>query len=62
MSESSHTTRVSQSTHELLRELADRTNATITSVVDEAVRDFQRRTFWADFHFACQGAQAKHAA
>ena len=52
------TIRVSRSTHELLRDLADRSNATITAVVDEAVRDLQRKKFWADFNAACEALQA----
>jgi predicted transcriptional regulator len=62
MSETSLTIRVSRSTHELLRELADRSNATITAVVDEAVRDLQRKKFWADFNSACEALQADPAA
>ena len=53
MSDTSLTIRVSRSTHELLRDLAARSNATITGVVDEAVRDLQRKRFWADFNAAC---------
>jgi predicted transcriptional regulator len=62
MPDTSLTIRVSRSTHELLRELADRSNATITAVVDEAVRDLQRKTFWADFNAACEALQADPAA
>jgi predicted transcriptional regulator len=58
MPDQSLTIRVSRSTHELLRELADRSNATITAVVDEAVRDLQRKKFWADFNAACEALQA----
>jgi predicted transcriptional regulator len=61
MSDTSLTIRVSRSTHELLRSLADRSNATITAVVDEAVRDLQRKKFWADFNAACSAAQADPA-
>lgn len=57
MAESSLTIRVSRSTHELLRDLADKSNATITAVVDEAVRDLQRKKFWADFNAACEAIQ-----
>jgi hypothetical protein len=58
MSDTSLTIRVSRSTHELLRELADRSNTTITAVVDEAVRDLRRKKFWADFNAACAALQA----
>ena len=60
--DTSLTIRVSRSTHELLRELADKSDATITAVVDEAVRDLQRKKFWADFNAACEALQADPAA
>src|SRR3954451_21868015 len=52
------TIRVSRSTHELLRDLAEKSNATITAVVDEAVHDLQRKKFWADFNAACEALGA----
>ena len=58
MADSSLTIRVSRSTHELLRGLADQSNATITAMVDEAVRDLQRKKFWADFNAKCKTVQA----
>lgn len=58
VSDTSLTIRVSRSTHELLRGLADKSNATITAVVDEAVRDLQRKKFWADFNARCAAIQA----
>ena len=58
MTDTSLTIRVSRSTHELLRDLAAKSNATITAVVDEAVRDLQRKKFWADFNAACMAFQA----
>jgi hypothetical protein len=58
MPDPSATIRVSRSTHELLRDLAARSNATITAVVDEAVRDLQRKKFWEDFNAACEALQA----
>ena len=44
MSDTSLTIRISRSTHELLRDLAAKSNATITAVVDEAVRDLSARS------------------
>jgi hypothetical protein len=58
MNESSLTIRVSRSTHELLREIATKSNATITAVVDEAVRDLKRKKFWAEFNVACDALKA----
>jgi predicted transcriptional regulator len=58
MSDSSLTIRVSRRTHELLRDLATRSNATIMAVVDEAVCDLERKKFWADFNSACEALQA----
>lgn len=57
MSDQSLTIRVSRSTHELLRDLAAKSNVTITAVVDEAVQDLQRKKFWADFNVACEALQ-----
>jgi hypothetical protein len=62
MSDPSLTIRVSRPTHELLRELAAKSNATITAVVDEAVRDLERKKFWADFNSACEAIRADPAA
>jgi predicted transcriptional regulator len=62
MNDSSLTIRVSRSTHELLRDLASRSNSTITAVVDEAAHDLQRKKFWADFNAACEAVQADPAA
>lgn len=61
MADQSLTIRVSRSTHEVLRDLATRSNATITAVVDEAVRDLRRKKFWADFNAACEALQADPA-
>jgi hypothetical protein len=58
MPDPSLTIRVSRSTHELLRDLAAKSNATITAVVDEAVRDLKRKKFWADFNAACEALEA----
>jgi hypothetical protein len=52
------TIRVSRSTHELLRDLASKSNTTITAVVDEAVRDLQRKKFWEDFNAECAALRA----
>jgi predicted transcriptional regulator len=56
------TIRVSRSTHALLRELADKADATMADVVDQALRDYQRRQFWADYHAAYAALQADPAA
>ncbi len=58
MSESSLTIRISRSTHELLRGLAKSMNTTITTVVDQAVRDLQRKKFWVDFNARCAAIKA----
>ena len=62
MPDPSLTIRISRSTHELLCDLAAKSNATITSVVDEAVRDLQRKKFWADFNSACGGPSGQSRA
>jgi hypothetical protein len=58
MSNPTLTIRVSRSTHELLRELAARSDTTITAVVDEAVRELQRKRFWADYNAASEALRA----
>jgi hypothetical protein len=44
------TIRVSRSTHAILRELAAKSDMTMTQVVDEAVRELRKKRFWADYH------------
>jgi hypothetical protein len=61
MSDTSLTIRIGRSTHELLRGLADKSNETITALVDEAVRDLQRKRFWAEFNAECEALQADPA-
>ena len=56
------TIRVSRSTHTLLRELAAKTNANMTAIVDEAVRDYQRKAFWADYQAAASALKAEPSA
>ena len=51
---STPTIRVSRSTHELLKALAIDLDTTITSVVDQAARELQRRRFWEEFNASCQ--------
>jgi predicted transcriptional regulator len=52
------TIRVSRSTHELLRDLAARSNVTMASLLDEAVRDLKRKRFWADYHASVTALKA----
>jgi hypothetical protein len=52
------TIRVSRATHELLRVLAARMNATIMAVVDAAARDLQTKRFWEDFNASCEALKA----
>jgi predicted transcriptional regulator len=56
------TIRVSRSTHTLLRELANEADATMAEIVDRAVRDYQRRQFWAEYQAAYAALQADPAA
>jgi predicted transcriptional regulator len=52
------TIRVSRSTHELLRDLATRSNAPMSALVDEAVQDLKRKRFWAEFNAAAAALEA----
>ena len=56
------TIRVSRSTHALLRELADKADATMADVVDRAARDYQRHQFWAEYDAAYAALRADPAA
>ncbi len=56
------TIRVSRSTHERLRELADKTGETMADIVDRAVRNYQKERFWADYHAAYAAIQADPSA
>lgn len=46
------TIRVSRSTHDRLRKLAERESKPMSQIVDEAVRDLEERQFWAEYHAA----------
>jgi len=56
------TIRVSRSTHARLRALAEKAGATMADIVDRAVRDYQRRQFWAEYHAAYAAVQSDPAA
>ncbi len=55
------TIRVSRSTHGLLRQLAARSGATMTEIVDRAVREYERARFWADYQAAYAAMEADPA-
>ena len=42
------TIHVSESTHAMLRELAAATDATVSQVIDEALREYRRKKFWSE--------------
>jgi hypothetical protein len=56
------TIRVSRSTHEILRELASRSDKTMAQVVDEAARELRKKQFWADYHAAYAALKADRSA
>lgn len=43
----STTVRISEATHALLRELADRSDRPMSAVIEAALEDYRRRLFWA---------------
>jgi hypothetical protein len=57
----SATIRISRSTHEILQELAAKSNLPMATIVDEAVRDYQRRMFWETFDASCASLKADSA-
>ena len=40
------TVRISESSRELLRELARRTNSTMQNIIEEALAEYKKRLFW----------------
>jgi hypothetical protein len=52
------TIRISRSTHEILHDLAAKSSLPMTAIVDEAVRDYQRRKFWEAFDASCASLKA----
>lgn len=56
------TIRVSRSSHALLRELSAKTGDSMTEIVDRAVKDYQRRQFWEEYHAAYAALRADPAA
>ena len=52
------TIRVSRSTHDLLRDLAAESNTTMAGLVDEAVRELQRKRFWDEFDASITALEA----
>jgi predicted transcriptional regulator len=58
----STTVRVSERTHEVLRELADATGEPLQRVLEEAVERYRRERFFADLDAAYERLQADGAA
>lgn len=58
----STTVRVTQHTHEVLRELADSTGEPMQRVLEDAVERYRRERFFADLHAAYAHLRADQAA
>jgi len=56
------TIRVSRSTHGTLRKLAEKSGETMTDIVDQAVREYERSRFWADYQSAYAALSAEPSA
>jgi predicted transcriptional regulator len=52
------TVRISRSTHEILQGLAVKLRLPMTAIIDEAVREYQRRKFWEAFDTSCASLKA----
>jgi hypothetical protein len=50
--------RISRSTHDKLRTLAEKSQTTITALVDRAVEDLRREMFWDEFDRAVAATKA----
>jgi len=58
----STTVRVTEHTHEVLRELAKATGEPLQQVLEEAVEQYRRERFFADLHAAYERLAADQAA
>jgi predicted transcriptional regulator len=58
----STTVRVSEHTHEVLRELADATGKPLQRVLEDAVEQYRRERFFDDLHAAYERLAADRAA
>lgn len=56
------TIRIGRSTHDLLRKLSSTSEKTMAQIVDEAVRDYRMKLFWADYHAAYEALHVDSAA
>ncbi len=52
------TIRVSRSTHGRLKELADSTGETMADIVEQAVKNYQKERFWAEYQTAYAAVQS----
>jgi hypothetical protein len=46
----SQTIRISKKTHQTLRQLADEAGTSMTAILDEAVRELQRKKYWEEYN------------
>jgi predicted transcriptional regulator len=46
----SHTVRITKSTHDVLRQLADKAESTMTAVLEAAVKEYQEKRFWEEYY------------
>jgi predicted transcriptional regulator len=52
------TIRISKKAHDTLRELAAKTNTTMAAIVEVAVREYQKRKYWEEYHAAYEALRA----
>ena len=52
------TIRIRQSTHEILHDLAAKSGLPMIEIVDEAVRNYQRKIVWEAFDASCASLKA----
>jgi predicted transcriptional regulator len=46
----SHTVRITKSTHDVLRQLADKAETTMTAVLEAAIKEYQEKRFWEEYY------------
>jgi predicted transcriptional regulator len=54
----SQTIRINKKTHDALRDLAAKSNTTMSAVVEAAILEYQRRKYWEEYYAAYEALKA----
>ncbi len=58
----SQTIRVTKATRDILRDLAAKAQTTMTAIVEQAVKEYERKKFWEDYHAGYHALRSDPAA